>query len=486
MARGWRRFCGVQCLRRGAEQDGIALIAALMVLLVIGAIGAAVVRFSSTNTRSAEHSLSSSQARSLAEGGIDSAMAIIAQPTSNRADPNLVPQAVTSYADGDVTWSGSYDSTTATWKISSTAVVDNPTGAADISKTVTAKVWVAEITYASQQDPGDGTTDYEIWGMNSDGTGARPVTNNTVAERYPHWSSDGLSLVFSSELANDAVRGASSGSSGAAPNANRDIYTMNADGSNLTRLTTDAGTVNRKFSSDEEDPAWGPAGKIFFASLRNGHKGSGPSWSKSNLDLYIMDTDGSNQVDLTACQRSPDNYWTRPGGKCSNDQEPAYNGNGLVCLESNAQTGTTSVHAIPVTVDGSGNVTTGAPYDMINKPGRHLNCDFSTDGTKMVYSSDRDGDWEIFVLDLTTGTDTRMTFNNVEDRQPGWTIDGRIVFGSHMTTGAPNSNNPDGNRELFIMNADGTGLWQLTTTTGGSVNNWPNIRHDFRPYDYSG
>ena len=104
----------------------------------------------------------------------------------------------------------------------------------------------------------------------------------------------------------------------------------------------------------------------------------------------------------------------------------------------------------------------------------------------MVYSSDRDGDWEIFVLDLTAGTDTQMTFNSVEDRQPGWTIDGRIVFGSHMTTGAPNSNNPDGNRELFIMNADGTGLWQLTTTAGGGVNNWPNIRHDFRPYDYAG
>ena len=247
------------------------MIAALLILVIIGTVGGAVVHFSSSNARSAEHSVSSSQARSLAEGGIASAMAIIAKPTSNRSDPSLVPQTVTSYAEGDVTWA---EATTprlppgrsprqlpsATRQVRRTSARPSPPRSGSPTSFT-----------PPRRDPGDGTTDYEVWGMNSDGTGARPVTNNTVAERYPHWSSDGLTLVFSSELANDAAAGASSGSSGAAPNANRDIYTMNADGTNLKRLTTDAGFVNHSFSSDEEDPAWGPTGKIFFASLRNGH-----------------------------------------------------------------------------------------------------------------------------------------------------------------------------------------------------------------------
>ncbi|MGI9658382.1 MAG: TolB family protein, partial [Gaiellaceae bacterium] len=148
---------------------------------------------------------------------------------------------------------------------------------------------------------------------------------------------------------------------------------------------------------------------------------------------------------------------------------------------------THSIHAMTVTVQPDGSVVTGAPYDMIGVPGaEHLNCAFSKDGTKMVYSSDQDGDFEIFLLDLGSGMHTQLTSNTVPDRQPGFTIDGRVVFGSHMTSGAANSNNLDGNRELFIMNDNGTGLWQLTVTTGTAINNWPDIRHEFRPFEYSG
>ncbi len=474
-------------MRYARREDGIAMIAGLVVLVIIGILGGSAVYFTSTNEKTAERSASTSVTRSLAESGIAEALAVIAKPTNDRTNPGLVPAATTNHTEGDVTWSGVYDAGTATWTLTAEGVVANPAAEDALRHTVSARVWVADITYASAVNLGDGTTDYEIFAMNSDGTGAQPLTNNNVAERYPHWSPDGQTLVFTSELASDALPGADSGSSGAAPNANRDVYTMKPDGSDLTRLTTNAGTVGYYMSSKEEDPTWGPSGKIFYASSINGHQGGGPSSTLYNSDLYAMDTDGANKVNLTPCQLTPANYWTYSGTTCSNDQEPSWSGDGLLCVESSAGTGTDSIHAIPVTVQPNGSIVTGTPYDMIGVPGStHLNCSFSTDGSKMVYTSDQDGDFEIFVLDIGSGTHTQLTNNTAADRQPGFTIDGRIVFGSDMTSGAGNSNNADGNKELFIMNADGSGIWQLTATTGTAVNNWPDVRHEFRPFEYSG
>jgi hypothetical protein len=59
-----------------------------------------------------------------------------------------------------------------------------------------------------------------------------------------------------------------------------DIYTINPDGSGLTKLTT-AGT--------ERNPAWQPDGsKIAFNSHRDG-----------NAEIYVMNADGSDQVNVT-------------------------------------------------------------------------------------------------------------------------------------------------------------------------------------------
>ena len=70
--------------------------------------------------------------------------------------------------------------------------------------------------------------------------------------------------------------------------ANYEIYTMNADRSNQTRLTFN--------QAGDFAPAWSPNGRqIVFASFRDDEHLADIGLDEHNAEIYVMDADGSNQ-----------------------------------------------------------------------------------------------------------------------------------------------------------------------------------------------
>ncbi len=72
---------------------------------------------------------------------------------------------------------------------------------------------------------------------------------------------------------------------------------------------------------------------------------------------------------------------------------------------------------------------------------------------RIAFSSDRDGNDEIYVMDADGGNEQRLTENRHHDWYPSWSPDGeRIAFMSER----------DGNYEIYVMDADGGNQKNLT------------------------
>ena len=108
--------------------------------------------------------------------------------------------------------------------------------------------------------------DYEIYLMEADGANLTKLTDHPALDVSPTWSPDGSQIAFSTQRA-DLF--------------SREIFVMDATGANLVNIS--------RFPVSENNPCWSPDGtRIAFDSMRDG-----------NNEVYVMDADGSNQIRLT-------------------------------------------------------------------------------------------------------------------------------------------------------------------------------------------
>jgi Tol biopolymer transport system component len=129
-------------------------------------------------------------------------------------------------------------------------------------------------SHAAADDPNNSAT-AEVYVVDADGDGA-PVrlTNNSEEERAPAWSPDGRRILFQCRKGSPLQARAL---------ATFELCVMNADGTGLTRLTTNA--------VPELTPSWSPDGRqIVF------HR---PVGGPAQFQIFLIDADGSRERQLT-------------------------------------------------------------------------------------------------------------------------------------------------------------------------------------------
>jgi hypothetical protein len=131
--------------------------------------------------------------------------------------------------------------------------------------------WSPDGTRIAFVDPAVGRRG--IYVANPDGSDARRLTNG-VNDGWPSWSPDGMRIAFSSTRYDLSIETCEPGADVQCPT---DIYTVDTDDENVTRLTTDPVA--------DYQPVWSADGsRIAFVSAFNG----------TATAIYVMNADGSD------------------------------------------------------------------------------------------------------------------------------------------------------------------------------------------------
>lgn len=149
----------------------------------------------------------------------------------------------------------------------------------------------------------------DIYKMTLDGNLVGKITNGPAGALNvePAMSEDGK-LAFSSDRAGRPM-----------------IYTANADGSNVKRITF-AGVFN-------SSPAWSPDGKKIAFSGQ----------SDNNFDIFVMNADGTGMIRLTSAKK--------PNGKMASNEDPSFSPDGRFVMYTSNRTGKNQIYIS--TVDGT-------------------------------------------------------------------------------------------------------------------------------------
>lgn len=155
--------------RRLADERGIALVMALGILVVLSITAISVLAYTGDNMRTARYLSARVTAGTLAEAGVNEALAVLNLSTNNALDGDLLPTTTTPFDGGTAQWSGTLDDAAGTWTITSTGTVDSPSGASPVAKTLTAHVSVVPSlsqtvnnpawNYIYSRKPNDGNPD---------------------------------------------------------------------------------------------------------------------------------------------------------------------------------------------------------------------------------------------------------------------------------------------------------------------------------------
>jgi Tol biopolymer transport system component len=112
---------------------------------------------------------------------------------------------------------------------------------------------------------------------------------------------------------------------------------------------------------------------------------------------------------------------------------------------------TLQAHLFEVPLTGA---AANPPKRLTNSLGVDRQPHYSPDGNRVVFSSNRGGNVDLWILDLTSGAIRQLTDDLADDWDPAFTPDGKHVVWS---------SNRGGNMEIWLSATDGSGPRQVTT-----------------------
>ena len=232
-----------------------------------------------------------------------------------------------------------------------------------------------------------------VWTIGADGKRARLLIRGAYS---PAWSPDGSRLAFVSRRSGD-----------------EEIYVARADGSGVTRLTRSPGP--------DLSPAWSSDGRRLAFSRK--------------AEIWTMNANGSSQRPLVRKAKVWHEHYS-----------PTWHGSRIVYSSNRVSFFNAELFAVPAKrltfTKGSDGVLgdDGMP-------------DFSPDGRRIAFTSNRDRQGEIYVINADGSGQKRLTRRPGDDWAPDFSPSGaQIAF-----TQLPGT--------IWIMNANGTGLRRLTSGT---------------------
>lgn len=226
---------------------------------------------------------------------------------------------------------------------------------------------------------------------------------------------------------------------------------MDANGSNIIRLTRN--------SADDMFPVWSPGGsRIAFVSNRD--EKTELADLEGNTEIYIMNSDGSDQVNISnSPARELHPNWSPDGSRI------IFNTTRDDTLRNALDHPFASFEIYSMNVDGSDwrRITNNSLTDTY--------ASWSPDGSKILFRRkiDNNQNSEIFVMNSDGSVPVNVTNHPAFDGWPTWSPDGsKIAFASNRT----------GTFNIYVMNSDGSNLTKLTDSESPDEDARPNWSKD--------
>ncbi len=242
----------------------------------------------------------------------------------------------------------------------------------------------------------------EIWLMDEFGNGARRVGPGSDAS----WSPDGRRLAFTMEI-----------------DGNVDVYYMDLDATNVSRLTND--------DAEDSGASWSPDGSMI--AFNSNRSGSDQVW-RSNVDAGEW---GYNLTQLTEDTHhnrvnnflswSPDGRWIAFEADRDRDDPEIYLANSVDGSNQQRLTFTRALDEVP---------------------------SWSPTGAEILFSSDmhdepQSGTYDIYIMNVDGTAQGRLTTTPGAASYPSMSADGKRIAYSYQS-------GEGGFMEIWIMNSDGS------------------------------